>query len=439
MKELDLALSILNDDLDKDIYFADALRKVFTENVDLRPLRADVAGLLGCELRHHLLFTYLLNPFTELSVEEKRIVMLGLANNYFYRHFDGNTMIEAVKEKIGEEHFQMVQPLFDKVGQVDSFIPEHIEKHSNLYLSLRYNIPEWTLKIFQKEGNGAAYRTVRALSKPYVNYVRATRKIDPASLGEDFAVTTIPDIFMYRGKIPLRKNEDYRMGKLFDERPYVKMIYDLMKVGDCENVLLYSSQIYPEWEKELLESMSIHSNINIAVSDLNAKSSIQADIRKRNLKNVNLFEAPNPDEMLSAISKPCELVVVAPQCSFFDRIASSPDYLLHFNRETMNPIYAKQPQALMGCAKHVGIGGRLVYVLPTISQKEGHRVVAEFLRTNPEFSLDTEKQLLPSEELGVCFYYAILYKGEKAKVTDSAPIIEAFPQPSTNVSLAKAE
>ncbi|MCR5079618.1 MAG: hypothetical protein K6B65_06870 [Bacilli bacterium] len=439
MKELDLALTILNDDLDNDVYFADALRKVFTAEVDLRPLRPNVAGLLGCELRHHLLFTYLLNPFTDLTVEEKRIVMLGLANNYFFRHFEAEEMKEAVKEKIGEEHFALVLPLFEKVGQVDTFIPEHIERASNLYISLRYNIPEWCLKIFQKEGNGAAYRAVRAISRPYVNFVRATRKIDPASLGEDFEATSIPDIYAYRGKTPLRKNEDYRSGKLFDERPYVKMVFDKMKTGECENVLLYSSQPYPEWEKELLESMSIHANINIAVSDLDAKSSIQTEIRKRNLKNVNLFAAPNPDEMVSAISHPCELVVVAPECSTFDRIASSPDYLLHFNRESMNAVYAKQPKALMGCAKHVGVGGRMVYALPTISQKEGHRVVSEFLRTNPEFSIDEEKQIMPNEALGVCFYYAILYKGEKAQVTDNAPITEIIQNPAQTVSSAKAE
>lgn len=83
MKQLDIASMILNDILDNHTRFPDALKKVFQSSVELRPLRGDVAGLIGCELRHDLLFAELLKGIDGLDEKDKRIVSLGLANVYF--------------------------------------------------------------------------------------------------------------------------------------------------------------------------------------------------------------------------------------------------------------------------------------------------------------------------------------------------------------------
>ena len=147
MQELDLSIKILNQVLDDHLPFSEALRLTFQSTPELRPMRANVSGLLGCELRHHLLFTYLLKEI-DLTEEEKRIASLGLANDYFFRHYERDVMDEAIKEKLGEEKFALLTPLYEKVGNPDSYIPESISRSSNLYLSLRYNAPEWVLKIF---------------------------------------------------------------------------------------------------------------------------------------------------------------------------------------------------------------------------------------------------------------------------------------------------
>ena len=73
MKQLDIASMILNDILDNHTRFPDALKKVFQSSVELRPLRGDVAGLIGCELRHDLLFAELLKGIDGLDEKDKRI------------------------------------------------------------------------------------------------------------------------------------------------------------------------------------------------------------------------------------------------------------------------------------------------------------------------------------------------------------------------------
>ena len=440
MKELDLALEILNDDLDKGKHFNDALSDVFKKRPEERPYRADVSGLLGCELRHHELFTYLLNSneFEEFTVEDKRVASLGLANDYFFRHFERSKMDEAIKEKLGEEKFAKLLPLLDKSGNPESYIPESVERSSNLFLTLRYNIPEWLLKILLHEGHAATYKTIREFQKRYVNFVRVTNALNPETLGEDFKGTEIKGIYAYEGKTPLRKLDDLK-DKVFEERPYVKMVYDMMGVPSAQNILLYAGQDGDEWELEMLESASEHSNVNIASQNIEKKGKVLKAIKDKGLKNVNFFEAKNPDEMVAAISANCDVAIIAPRCSQFDRIASAPDYLLHFNADSMKEVYDMQIKALAGCAKHVEQGGRMIYCLPTISRKEGRRTVEAFLREHPEFTLDEQKQFFPFESMKVAFYYAVLYKGEKAKAEGGAQFIEAINSQTASVASAESK
>jgi hypothetical protein len=46
----------------------------------------------------------------------------------------------------------------------------------------------------------------------------------------------------------------------------------------------------------------------------------------------------------------------------------------------------------------------------TISKKEGHQTVNEFLLKHPEFKLVREAQLFPYEDLDTALYYAVMKK-----------------------------
>ena len=46
----------------------------------------------------------------------------------------------------------------------------------------------------------------------------------------------------------------------------------------------------------------------------------------------------------------------------------------------------------------------------TISKKEGHATVTEFLMNHPEFKIVKEEQLFPYDELDTALYYCVLKK-----------------------------
>ena len=218
MQELELSKKILDDILDNDTAFNEALRKVFQADASLRPMRSDVAALVGCTLRHHLLFKELLGSFKDWTVNEQRYVAITLGDVHFARRIEKEPMTEALKAILGEEKYALVAPLMDtEAGK--SLIPERYDRSSNRYLSLRYNTPEWVLKIWQHYGYGATYKILRKNARPGLESVRVrTSKVSVEEIlnnNPDFVKAPVEGMLLYGGKVPLRKLDIHRDGKIY--------------------------------------------------------------------------------------------------------------------------------------------------------------------------------------------------------------------------------
>lgn len=423
MKQLDISSMILNDILDNHTCFPDALKKVFQASVELRPLRGDVAGLIGCELRHDLLFKELLKGIDGLDEKEKRIVSLGLANVYYYRHFSLEEISSAVKTRLGEEKYNLVSFLFVEKEAGTDLIPESVDRKSLAYLSLRYNIPEWALRIFQHFNYSICFKSAKRYARPFVTTLRLTDSslYEGYKASSDFNETKIPYIFAYKGKLPLRKNEDVKKGALFEERPGAKDIIDQTLVSAPCEVLLYTGKENNGFEKELIETYKDSIGLNIGTKSMDSKADVIRFLKQKELKNVNLFEASDPFSMEAAISRQQDLVICCPDSTNFDSISVSPDFFIQFDTNKMDEILQGEKDALEGCAKYVEVGGKLVYTVFTLSTKEGRGTVASFLKRHPEFELIKDKQHFPFEDMACSYYYAILERKEDS-VDISTPL-----------------
>lgn len=441
MQEFELSKEILSEIVDQNVNFADALKKKFQSDVTIRPLRSAVAGLVGCELRHHLLFSYLLEDKADWTVDEKEWVYLALANDYFFKRLDSAALQAELKEKIGEEKLAALQPLFAKAGKPEEYIPVELARSSNKYLSLRYNTPDWVLKIWEHYGYGATYKTLRKDIRPLVSYVRVrTSKTtsDAVLANPDFKKTAVPDILMYEGKLPLRRLDLTHEEKIFVEKPALKATLDKFKVSEPSEALLFTGLKDDAILREFIESYGSSVGLNLGVYNVDQYVGVSQMIKSMGLHNVNFYSAPDPLAMDAAISRPQDLVVVAPDSSNFDLIREYPDYLLHFQRDGMDSLFAKEKAMLEGCSKHVADQGTLLYLIFTISLKEGHQTIAEFLKVHPEFRLVNEQQLFPYEDLDTAMYYAVLHKEMKVEKLGApiAPIDVIAPEVSVSTSAA---
>jgi hypothetical protein len=284
-------------------------------------------------------------------------------------------------------------------------------------------------------GYSNTYRTLREFARPATYSLRARSNFDRGSLPEgDLVATEIEGIYAYKGKTPLRKIEAYREGKLYDEKPFVKWIVDQNKVEEPAEIFLYDGSASESFSKELIETYGASIGMNIACPNLDAKFGVTKLIKEKELHNVNFFAAPDVESMDAAISHPQDLAIVVPDATNFDLIPYTPDYLLHFNKDGMDALFESQRKALNSVAKYVALNGRLVYVIPTISRKEGSNLVKTFLRYHPEFALVEEKQHFPFDSLRSAFYYAVLVKQGETVAID--PPISELSQVATQGAAA---
>ncbi len=413
MQEFDLSEKILEDIIVNDIQFNEALRKVFQADPSIRPMRVTVAGIVGCELRHHILFEYLLSDYKGLSGAEKRTISLALADLYFYKHISKENMLSILKEKISEETLTSIQPLLDKADTEGPFIPEKISKQTNKYLSLRFNTPEWVLKIFEHFGYGTTYKILKKNNRPFVPYVRVRTSLTPTKevleKNPEFKESPVEDILTYAGKSSLRKNILTKDGVIFREKPATKELIDTYRIEEPKELFVYNANLDSSLLKEIVENYGSSIGINMGVPSMENYPDVTRLIRQKQLKNINFF-ASSLDSLLVSISRPQDLVIAAPDSSNFDLIREQPDYLLHFKKSGMDELFAKEKETLLECSKFVAEGGTLIYMIYTISKKEGHQTILDFLANHPEFQLVTEKQSFPYEANETSLYYAVMHK-----------------------------
>ena len=433
LKEFELSLIVLNDVLDEKTPFADALRKQFKTNVDIRPLRGNVAGLVGCELRHQIYFDYMTRKMTSLSPEQRRLLCLVLANAFFYRRFNVDETKAMLAEKLTQEQIDEAAPLFELATTPENYIPAEVDRKSALYLSLRFNVPEWAVKVISHFGGSAAYQSLRKFSRPTNTFLRVrTSVLALASVFEnpDYSASIVNGIVTYKGSTALRKIEEYKKGQIFPEKLLTKAIVDAHPIGEPYQILVYNSNPDSSLEREVIETYGETIGINIAVPNVDGRPEVTKLIRDKGLHNVNFFSAPDPTSMEVSISSQQKLVIASPNSTNFDLIPSSPDYLLHFDTGAMDGIFAHEKAVLEGAAKYVEDGGTLIYVIYTISKKEGHLTISEFLKAHPEFHLVSEKQHFPYEEMETAAYVAELIKGEP-ELTIPAPLADLSAMPAS--------
>ncbi len=406
MKELTLAQEGLIRIIRDDISFKKAQNILFPHNSPDRKYIGNVSSLLGCELRHHLLFGQLLKEANAiLDIEEEMLVRLALANHFFLKRFNEDEIKNIVKESLKEKYSSQIDNLLSYSGPIAEIVKLD---HSDIeYVSIRFNTPSWLIKMWNKHyGRGLSFKTLKANSLPMKNFVRLSSK-DKIELDESkFIKSDITDIYEYVGKEPLRKLEQYQNGEMFQLRPVIKDILDRYYDPLMNECTLYSgdddSVIHEFYTRSLGKC-----GINLVVPDLSKRAEVMRFIRLNNIKNINFFMANDPIAYQTGISHQQEMVFLFPSSSSFSKIQLYPDYLLHFKRESLDALIKKQKEVIVDLSKYVLPGGLLIYMVDTLNKKESSSIVTNFLLDNPDFSLLEEQQLFAFDD-NTTLYYAVM-------------------------------
>ena len=98
-------------------------------------------------------------------------------------------------------------------------------------------------------------------------------------------------------------------------------------------------------------------------------------------------------------------------CSGLGTLGRKPDLKYHLSPSSLDELQIIQKGLLESASNLLKSGGSILYSTCTLNKKENGKQVAAFLMEHEEFSLKEEDTII--NDLGDCFYYAVLKKEDK--------------------------
>lgn len=416
MRPLELARDVLNDVINEGTPFQRALKKAFPRDSEDRVHASLVSSLVGCSLRHYWLFLeFLKRAETEYADDEKFLILAALSNNFFLKRMPVEDVLTYLKETLGDKYVPKLDELLRRTDSVIDMLDETVSRNSLDFLALRFNTPRWLIRMWQRQfSRSLTFRILKRNNRPRLFTCRVnTLRTDEESLLNDypdsFVKSKVPDVLIYQGKTPLRKTEFFRNFDVFIEKMALKHVIDEVYSPAMKDVLLYSGAD-DAVIRDFYMRIGRESELTLAVPSLAERPELDKLIRYYRARNVELIELNAESDPETAIRRQPELAIVYPKSSAFDDIRQYPDFLIHFDRASFDPLIAGQKEALEKVAPRVREDGKILYVVDTLSKREGHVNVMDFLAAHRDYELVEEKQYFPSDELDTALYFAILRK-----------------------------
>jgi 16S rRNA (cytosine967-C5)-methyltransferase len=114
----------------------------------------------------------------------------------------------------------------------------------------------------------------------------------------------------------------------------------------------------------------------------------------------------------SSMVEKADCVLVDAPCSGLGVVRRKPEIKYKKLAADIEELPRKQLSILSASSKYVKPGGVLLYSTCTISRDENQRVINDFLRRNPTFTKEEERQLLPNIDKTDGFYICKMRKAE---------------------------
>lgn len=412
MNIFEISKEILEKVVTKEVPFALALRNAFkAHNIEERDIKGNITSLVGCELRHHLVFDSLIERYIgEVTFGSTVYLRFYLANHLFLKRFLDKELLSLAYKELDKDK---IEKLLELANNSNELIPSEFEKDSPEFLSMRFNTPAWVIKMWQKQyGKGIVYKMLKTNYHQSIPTVRINENklnvkefLDSHS---DFISSPIENVLMYRGKGNPKAMSEFKDNSIFFFRPATKHIIDEVGVEPIKKIAIYSAvpnniylDLYCRLGKEI--------NLDVISSHTQTYFETLHTVENNHLNGIGVYNAKESG-IVTCISEKVSLFFCLPLSTSLDLLRSAPDFFLRVKQERLDDMLHNEYVALEECGSLVEENGKLVYMIPTLSRKESTNLIGEFLTNHPEFTLETEKQYFPFDDMDSCLYYAILTK-----------------------------
>lgn len=404
-------LKIFNEDLPFHLAISSTLKKNKSEkNCDLK---STVSASAGAALRHfYVLKEIIERQYQDLENEKMILIALAISDRLFSKQF-----VDEEEELL--QFVKMTTEIDDVIEFIKgrdnpkNIIPEDIIPQSRKYYSLRYNIPLWIVRMWEKNAPILSKRLYRSLTKKDVTLVRVNnQEISNDEFFEknsQFIKHDEEGIAVYKENVNFRKTDAFKNEEILNISSGYKLMLNDLDVDEFRGIAVFSEE-----NNDLLKELYVRFGCNLKLDYLCGSQKVFFETKNATnhfrMKDVALYET-SAEAIVTCVSKPVHTFFVCPKNSNFNALIHEPDYFLRCKQEDMDLFNASENMALSKASEQVEEGGYLVYFIPTFSRNEGRKVINNFLKEHNNFSLEKETQLFPFDKYGTMLYFAILRKG----------------------------
>ena len=412
MNEFEISKTILLRVIKEDVPFASALKQYFKKNNSDPVVKANVSALLGCELRHQLIFDNLLNRFVgeDLAFENTVFTRFYLANRLFLKRFSDQELHQFAKKEFPGDEIDKLVEFLDSTNEI---IPGEYDKASPEFLSLRYNTPAWVIRMWQKQfGKGLVFKILKVNYRPSLTSLRVNEKEvnveEFLSKHPDFSASPIENMLVYQGRGSPKTLDEFKDHRIFFMRMATKYILDQLELDPIKRVAIYS-EVPNNMYLEILTRFGKDYPLDVIFNNTTALFEAKHISKEMGFTHFYIYDTPYSG-LVTCLSQKVNTFICLPKSSTLDLLRSTPDYFLRIKQEQLDQIIQEEYNCLEECSKFVEDEGELVYMIPTLSRKESNSLIANFLVNHSDYSLIEEHQFFPFESYDSCMYYARLKK-----------------------------
>ncbi|MBR0295686.1 MAG: hypothetical protein IJQ67_07325 [Bacilli bacterium] len=427
---LELSSLTLKQILEEDILFRIAIKSTIKKyGLSSKEDILKISTILGANLRHY----YLLEKISkdeELELEEmdKYYFSIIISDALFSKKISKEEIGMLKDNKIPTKKYLELQEKYSTLDSINAVKEEVSDgKMSEFeYLSIRYNTPIWLVKMWNKHFQ----RFLRLILRNNIHESDTSLAVNTLKISteevlqmEGFKPSTFNDMVLYNGKairhLPIFKNH-----LIYPLKESERSILDEVEFKEDDRIIIFDDQRGDNFHlkiKELIKDTNWVKYCTSSHEDYGkTRTIVQEDVisLKKDRNNFVSYRVEQKDLHTCLIDEEnnIDLFFIIPKSSNFDEIRHSPDYLLHFKMESLDELILGEKQLILQALTYVKEGGKVIYIVPTLNNKEGRNLIKEILNVREDATLIKEHQFFPFGDFHNSLYFAILEK--KRKIED---------------------
>ena len=340
----------------------------------------------------------------KLSVWIHNILRIGI---YSHRFLDrvpvSATVNECVRLARRYGHSSsagFTNAILRKAATSGDFLPE--DKESDKYISIKYSLPLWLVKMWKNEGHGEDFFASLNVDPPVTVRLNTLKS---SALDDNFEkIPHLPHGYNYTGGGSVEGTQYYKDGAIAIQDGASQMAIGALDIKKGMRVLDLCSA--PGGKTAYIAQLLENSG-EVISCDIHEH---KLELIKNNLSRLGITNTKvmlNDATVLNEEFKDAfDRVLADVPCSGLGVLRRKPDIRLNKTAIGNDELVKIQKEIFENASCYVKKGGILVYSTCTVNRAENEDAVKEFLGKHPEFTLLEEKQLLPHKDNTDGFFYA---------------------------------